>query len=244
MMQTIAESGGGMSARVVGAHQHFRPEPGRGVRQRRAAQAHAAADRARRGQGLLRRHRAEHRAQHDAAEAARGEEGRPLRRRRARRSGSRPRRSPTRCCCSRARRRSRRSRKPTHGLSLFYTDFDRSRITVHEIEKMGRKCVDSNELFFAGFEIPAADLIGEEGRGFEYILHGMNPGARADRRRGGRHRPGSPSRARSPTRRSASSSTGRSARTRRSSIRSRRTGWSSRRRTWSSSRRRGNTTPA
>jgi acyl-CoA dehydrogenase len=65
--------------------------------------------------------------------------------------------------------------KATRGLSLFYTDFDRNRITVHEIEKMGRKCVDSNELFFADFEIPAQDLIGEEGRGFEYILHGMNP---------------------------------------------------------------------
>ena len=65
--------------------------------------------------------------------------------------------------------------KPTHGLSLFYTDFDRQRISVREIEKMGRKCVDSNELFFADFEIPADDLIGEEGRGFEYILHGMNP---------------------------------------------------------------------
>src|SRR6201994_2234409 len=36
----------------------------------------------------------------------------------------------------------------THGLSLFYTDLDRSRIAVHEIEKMGRKAVDSNELFF------------------------------------------------------------------------------------------------
>lgn len=66
-------------------------------------------------------------------------------------------------------------KKPTHGLSLFYTPFDRSRITVHEIEKMGRKCVDSNELFFEDFEIPAENLIGEEGRGFEYILHGMNP---------------------------------------------------------------------
>lgn len=66
-------------------------------------------------------------------------------------------------------------KKPTHGLSLFYTPFDRSRITVHEIEKMGRKCVDSNELFFENFEIPAENLIGEEGRGFEYILHGMNP---------------------------------------------------------------------
>jgi acyl-CoA dehydrogenase len=66
-------------------------------------------------------------------------------------------------------------RKPTHGLSLFYTDFDRQRIKVHEIEKMGRKSVDSNELFFEDFEIPMEDRIGEEGRGFEYILEGMNP---------------------------------------------------------------------
>ncbi len=65
--------------------------------------------------------------------------------------------------------------KPTQGLSLFYTDFDRQRVKVHEIEKMGRKCVDSNELFFEDFEIPLDDLIGEEGRGFDYILHGMNP---------------------------------------------------------------------
>ena len=64
---------------------------------------------------------------------------------------------------------------PTHGLSLFYADFDRNRIKVHEIEKMGRKAVDSNELFFEDFEIPVEDRIGEEGRGFEYILHGMNP---------------------------------------------------------------------
>ena len=66
-------------------------------------------------------------------------------------------------------------RSPTHGLSLFYTDFDRKRVTVHEIEKMGRKPVDSNELFFENFEIPVEDRLGEEGRGFEYILHGMNP---------------------------------------------------------------------
>ncbi|MDR3467213.1 MAG: acyl-CoA/acyl-ACP dehydrogenase [Xanthobacteraceae bacterium] len=66
-------------------------------------------------------------------------------------------------------------KKPTHGLSLFYTDFDRKRVKVHEIEKMGRKIVDSNELFFEDFEIPMEDRIGEEGRGFEYILEGMNP---------------------------------------------------------------------
>ena len=65
--------------------------------------------------------------------------------------------------------------KPTHGLSLFYTDFDRRHIDVREIPKMGRKAVDSNELFIDGLEIPVEDRIGEEGRGFECILHGMNP---------------------------------------------------------------------
>jgi acyl-CoA dehydrogenase len=62
-----------------------------------------------------------------------------------------------------------------HGLSLFYTDLNRDKVQVREIEKMGRKAVDSNELFIDGLEIPKEDLIGEEGRGFEYILHGLNP---------------------------------------------------------------------
>jgi len=61
------------------------------------------------------------------------------------------------------------------GLSLFYTDLDRSRIQVREIEKLGRKAVDSNELFIDGLEVPIADRIGEEGKGFSYILHGLNP---------------------------------------------------------------------
>lgn len=64
---------------------------------------------------------------------------------------------------------------PTHGLSLFYTDLDRSKIEVREIDKLGRKAVDSNQLFIDGLEIPVEDRIGEEGRGFEYILHGLNP---------------------------------------------------------------------
>jgi acyl-CoA dehydrogenase len=67
------------------------------------------------------------------------------------------------------------AKKPTEGMSLFYTDLDRSRVEVREIEKMGRKCVDSNQVFIDGLRVPAADRIGEEGRGFEYILHGMNP---------------------------------------------------------------------
>ena len=63
----------------------------------------------------------------------------------------------------------------TEGLSLFYTDLDRRFIDVREIPKMGRSAVDSNELFIDQLPVPVADRIGEEGRGFEYILHGMNP---------------------------------------------------------------------
>ncbi len=65
--------------------------------------------------------------------------------------------------------------RPIDGLTLFFTDFDRSKIEVREIDKMGRKCVDSNELFIDGLEIPVEDRIGEEGKGFRYLLHGINP---------------------------------------------------------------------
>jgi len=64
---------------------------------------------------------------------------------------------------------------PSRGLSLFYTDLDRGKVEVREIDKHGRKAVDSNQLFIDGLEIPVEDRIGEEGRGFEYILHGLNP---------------------------------------------------------------------
>ncbi len=65
--------------------------------------------------------------------------------------------------------------RPTEGLSLFFTDLDRERIEVREIDKAGRAAVDSNELFIDDLMIPEADLVGEEGRGFYYILDGLNP---------------------------------------------------------------------
>ena len=61
------------------------------------------------------------------------------------------------------------------GLTLFYTDFDRRHVEVREIDKMGRHAVDSNQVFFDALPVPEQDRIGEEGKGFEYILHGMNP---------------------------------------------------------------------
>ncbi|MBC7282082.1 acyl-CoA dehydrogenase family protein [Hoeflea sp.] len=65
--------------------------------------------------------------------------------------------------------------RPTEGLTLFYTTLDRTFVDVREIEKMGRKAVDSNEVFIDGLPVPADDMIGEEGQGFRQILHGLNP---------------------------------------------------------------------
>ena len=65
-------------------------------------------------------------------------------------------------------------KKLSEGLSLFYTDLDRSAVSVTEIKKMGRAAVDTNQLHFDGWRIPAADRIGNEGEGFKMIMHGMN----------------------------------------------------------------------
>ncbi|RSM06963.1 hypothetical protein CDV31_008805 [Fusarium ambrosium] len=65
-------------------------------------------------------------------------------------------------------------KKPSHGLSLFYTDLDRSAVQISEIPKMGRSAVDTNSLFFEDWKVPAEDLVGSEGDGFKMIMHGMN----------------------------------------------------------------------
>ena len=66
-------------------------------------------------------------------------------------------------------------KKPTDGITIFYTDLDRSKIEVRRIAKMGRKAVDSNAIFIEGLFIPESDRIGEEGKGFGTILHSLNP---------------------------------------------------------------------
>ncbi len=65
--------------------------------------------------------------------------------------------------------------KRTEGLTLFYTDVDRAHVEARVIPKMGRHAVDSNQVFIDGLRVPAADRIGEEGKGFGYLLHGLNP---------------------------------------------------------------------
>ena len=65
--------------------------------------------------------------------------------------------------------------RPTDGITIFYTDLDRTRIDVHRIPKMGRKAVDSNAIFIDDLFVPEADRIGDEGAGFGAILHSLNP---------------------------------------------------------------------
>ena len=66
-------------------------------------------------------------------------------------------------------------RRPTDGITIFYTDLDRAKVEVRRIPKMGRKAVDSNAVFIDGLFVPEADRVGAEGKGFSYILDSLNP---------------------------------------------------------------------
>jgi acyl-CoA dehydrogenase len=65
--------------------------------------------------------------------------------------------------------------KPTDGMTIFFTKLNREKIEVRRIPKMGRAAVDSNAIFIQDLFIPEQDRIGEEGRGFHYLLHSLNP---------------------------------------------------------------------
>jgi len=66
------------------------------------------------------------------------------------------------------------SRSP-EAMPIFFTRLNREKIEVRRIPKMGRAAVDSNAIFIEDLFIPEADRIGEEGKGFQYLLHSLNP---------------------------------------------------------------------
>jgi acyl-CoA dehydrogenase len=66
-------------------------------------------------------------------------------------------------------------KKKTEGLSMFLVDLrgaEGKGLSIRPIRNMVHH--ETNEVFFEDFEVPAENLIGEEGRGFRYILDGMN----------------------------------------------------------------------
>ena len=66
-------------------------------------------------------------------------------------------------------------KKKSEGMSIFMVDLrqaEKSGMTVRPIPNMVNH--ETNELFFENLEIPAENLIGQEGQGFKYILDGLN----------------------------------------------------------------------
>ncbi len=64
--------------------------------------------------------------------------------------------------------------KPTDGMTLFLAEMDRAHIRVQPIPKLGRNAISTNMLFIDDLFISDEDRIGEEGRGFKYLLAGLN----------------------------------------------------------------------
>ncbi len=65
--------------------------------------------------------------------------------------------------------------KKTHGLSVLLVDMretDEKSLTIRPIRTMMNHA--TTEVFFDNLRVPAKNLIGEEGKGFRYILSGMN----------------------------------------------------------------------
>jgi acyl-CoA dehydrogenase len=65
--------------------------------------------------------------------------------------------------------------KPLAGMTLFFAEMNPANVTIREIDKLGRAAVDSNELFFDNLFVADEDVIGEVGKGFYYIIDGLNP---------------------------------------------------------------------
>jgi acyl-CoA dehydrogenase len=65
--------------------------------------------------------------------------------------------------------------KPTDGLTLLLVDLQRPEVDIRPIPKLGRNAVVSCEVRYDGLRVPVSRRIGEEGRGFTYLLDGLNP---------------------------------------------------------------------
>ena len=63
----------------------------------------------------------------------------------------------------------------TDGISLFLVDLQDPAVDITPIPKVGRNAVVSCEVRYDNLRVPASRLIGDEGKGFRYILDGLNP---------------------------------------------------------------------
>ena len=63
----------------------------------------------------------------------------------------------------------------TDGLTLLFADLRSPGVTISPIDKIARNAVGSCEVRYDGLRVPVTDRVGEEGKGFSYLLDGLNP---------------------------------------------------------------------
>ena len=188
MMQAVAERAAACAAASAIHGPVFGLEPRGAFRHRGTEAAHDPAGHLRRGQDVLRRHRAQYRARHHqpqdraprstAAIGVNGEKIWIIDAQVADKMLLLARTTPL-----------EEVKKKTEGLTLFYTKLDREQDRARLIHKMGRQAVDSNMLFINDLFVPEEDRIGEEGAGLPHSPERPQSGARAAGRRSDRHRP-------------------------------------------------------
>jgi acyl-CoA dehydrogenase len=64
--------------------------------------------------------------------------------------------------------------KPAQGMTLFVADLHDPAVTINPIAKLGRNAVTSCEVIYDDLRVAEADRVGEEGKGFHYLLDGLN----------------------------------------------------------------------
>ena len=74
-----------------------------------------------------------------------------------------------------ARTSPREDDKPLRGMTIFFAEMDPKHVTIREIDKLGRAAIDTNEVFIDNLFVADEDVVGEVGKGFYYILDGLNP---------------------------------------------------------------------
>jgi alkylation response protein AidB-like acyl-CoA dehydrogenase len=65
--------------------------------------------------------------------------------------------------------------RPFDGITLFFTDMNKTSISARPIEKLARNAVDTNELFIENLEVRDDEVVGEVGKGISYLFDGLNP---------------------------------------------------------------------
>ena len=65
--------------------------------------------------------------------------------------------------------------KRTEGMTLLFADLQRPEVDIRPIPKVGRNAVVSCEVRYDDLFVAEEDRVGEEGRGFHYLLDGLNP---------------------------------------------------------------------